>query len=211
MKSLLLLVVIISFPAMAKLSPEKVQAAQELANKIFSLNKAVSSSLYGDVILRSSPIDFENRIDYRLFADNQDWQTGEFRYNVSNHKIDDSTDLSETVKSCVLLQAKELERLNKLRKEIPYLFKALKLYIQVFDNKYYEPLEPNSYLVDASSFSWMGIGDHGNYVMEVEHGLDIEVDLNVHLDRDQPCSVVKAEDIEKRLGGLTSDFESTVR
>ena len=197
---------------MAKLPLEKVQAAQKIANQVFSLNKAISTSLYGDVILTSSfEIDHADRFDYRLSSDKQDWQLGEYRYNVTNHKIDDSSKLSEVVKGCALAQAKELERLNSLRASISSRFKALRLHIDVYDNKYYEPYESDSYLKDASSFMWMAIGNIGNYLIEMEYGLSIKVQLNIHLDRSQPCSVVRAEEIEMNLGGLASGFESTVR
>jgi len=202
----------VSVSAFADLTAEQMAAAQTDASSVYPFNKLTSSSLKGDVVVVggngtiSDCVDSDcktlkntRRVDFKYNQDKKKWPAGEYRYDVSEMTLDTPSAVTDTVKACIIAQAKEVERLNQVLPGADKVFKGLSFdEIEAYDNKYYKPIEDASYASETSIGS-VYYGSYPNYNLSIENSILVKVALHVHLERANPCDIISAETLAKKL------------
>lgn len=157
------------------------------------------------------------RVDYTLYEDKETPAPGEMIFKISYGTIDNGTDVSAVVKSCIIAQAKEFDQVRNLIPNVANVYFAITFGdIEVYDHRYRK--DPYFYykssLRDLDTPMYFGTffdQETKKMLFEMEDGIHAEIDLKIHLDRPDPCVLISTADIAKKLENYGDGGRSRVR
>jgi len=211
----ILIISLSQISAKAQILDNVLKAAQDNVSTVFSFNRFTFRHVSGEVIVtggmgRVCESEGTNctRADF-LFHKTKDPKTykpGEYIFDELYLTLDEENRLNTTIRSCVVRQAQEVEKLNTLLPGAENIFKILDIAypndIQVYDRNRLHPNLEKSYLENADLNFKIYWGPFDAPILSGENVMVIKASLAVNIGEADPCSLVSAQEIKQKVTSI---------